>query len=259
MANSEIIGAGQDTARRAPKDIRVLVACEESQTVCIEFRKIGFDAYSCDIQPCSGGHPEWHIQGDVAPVLAQHWDLIVAHPPCTFLSNAGACRLYPTKGVLNQDRYEKGLKAKEFFMLFYNHQCKHVAIENPVSSTVFNMPVHSQEIQPYHFGHPYTKKTRLWLNGLPPLIYTNVIDPTGPYLPAGTSRKDKSKYGAKGCAHEAKPRSVTFPGIAKAMAEQWGAHVLCEESPAQNTMEICHTAPNSASTQNAQLALELDL
>jgi len=202
--------------------MKVLLACEESQIVTIEFRKLGHEAYSCDIIPCSGGHPEWHLQQDVTVLLKEKWDMIIAFPPCTFISNAGACRLYPQKGILNQERYKKGLEAKAFFMKFYNADCPKIGIENPVSSKIFNMPKWTQEIQPYQFGHPYTKKTRLWLKGLPPLLPTNIVKPIGPFLPAGTGRKDKTKYGAKDCAHESKPRSKTFSGIANAMAENWG-------------------------------------
>jgi hypothetical protein len=202
--------------------MRILVACEESQAVTIELRKLGHEAYSCDIEPCSGGYPEWHLQQDVEPLLKEKWDMIIAFPPCTFLSNAGACRLYPKKGQIDQARYEKGLKAKEFFLSILNADCPRIAVENPVSSTVFNMPKHSQEIQPYMFGHPYTKKTRLWLKGLPDLIPTNIVEPVGPYVPAGTSRKNRDKYGAAKRGEDSKNRSKTFLGIAKAMAEQWG-------------------------------------
>lgn len=218
--------------------MKVLVACEESQAVCKAFRERGHEAYSCDIIKCSGGHPEWHIMDDVLNVLdgdciftteegvdryiTGKWDMIIAFPPCTYLSNAGACRLYPRKGQLDMERYQKGLEAKEFFMRFYNADCRRIAVENPVSSRVFEMPRHSQEIQPYMFGHPYTKKTRLWLRGLPELTPTDLVDPIGPYVPAGTGRKDKSKYGSAKRGEDAKNRSKTFPGIAKAMAEQWG-------------------------------------
>lgn len=218
--------------------MKILVACEESQRVCIEFRRKGHEAYSCDIEPCSGGHPEWHVQSDVLPLLngncyfhtangvVHHvegeWDMIIAFPPCTYLSNAGACRLYPQKGQIDKERFQKGLAAKEFFVKILNSKCKRIAVENPISSRVFNMPPHSQEIQPYFFGHPYTKKTRLWIKGLPLLKSTNLIEPKGPYIPAGTSRKDKTKYGAAKRGKDAKERSKTFPGIAKAMASQWG-------------------------------------
>ena len=151
--------------------------------------------------------------------------MIIAFPPCTYLSNAGACRLYPHKGQIDIERYKKGLKAKEFFMMFYNADCPKIAIENPVSSTVFKMPKHTQEIQPWQFGHPVTKKTRLWLKGLPLLVPTNIVKPTAPYIPAGTSRKDKSKYGrAFRTGKDSVQRSKTFPGIAKAMAEQWAGN-----------------------------------
>ncbi len=201
--------------------MRVLVACEESQAVTIELRKLGHEAYSCDIVPCSGGHPEWHLQQDVLPLLNEKWDMIIAFPPCTYLSNAGACRLYPKKGQLNMERYKKGLEAKEFFLKFLNADCPRIAVENPVSSSVFEMPQYTQEIQPYMFGHPYTKKTRLWLRGLPNLIPTETVKPIGPYVPAGTGRKDRSKYGSAKRGEDAKNRSKTFHGIAKAMAEQW--------------------------------------
>lgn len=142
------------------KTIRVIVACEESQAVCKAFRDRGFEAFSCDIEPCSGGHPEWHFQEDIFTVLRREptFDLMIAHPPCTFLSNAGACRLYPQAGKLDPVRYKKGLDAKRFFMQLLEWPIKHVAVENPVSSKVFEMPECDQEIQPYQFGHPYTKK-----------------------------------------------------------------------------------------------------
>ena len=220
--------------------MNVLVACEESQAVCKEFRSLGHNAFSCDIIDCSGGHPEWHIIQDVLPLLNGHctfvtgdgmthtiegkWDMIIAFPPCTYLSNAGACRLYPKKGQLNMERYNKGLEAKKFFMQFLNADCLRIAVENPVSSKVFEMPPHTQEIQPYMFGHPYTKKTRLWLRGLPPLVPTDEVIPVSPYCPAGTGRKDRSKYGSAKRGEDAKNRAKTFPGVAKAMAEQWGGH-----------------------------------
>ena len=226
--------------------MKILVACEESQAVTIELRRLGHEAYSCDIQECSGGHPEWHIKGDVLPLLngdcafntmdgenhylSGRWDMIIAFPPCTYLSNAGACRLYPKKGQLDMERYKKGLQAKEFFLKFLNADCDRIAVENPVSSSVFEMPKHTQEIQPYQFNddgtHPYTKKTRLWLKGLPMLIPTTPdCKPVGPYVPAGTGRKNREKYGAAKRGEDAKNRAKTFHGIAKAMAEQWAGPV----------------------------------
>lgn len=185
--------------------MNVLVACEESQRVCEAFRKRGHIAWSCDIQPCSGGYPEWHIKGDCIPLLNGNvsftteagggqtqngrWDLIIAHPPCTYLSNAGACRLYPHKGEMDMERYRKGLEAKEFFMTIWGANCPKIAIENPVSCKVFDMPPYTQEIQPWMFGHPYTKKTRLWLKGLPPLMPTDIVEPISPYVPSGNGTK----------------------------------------------------------------------
>lgn len=179
--------------------MKVLVACEESQRVCTAFRREGHEAYSCDIIKPSGEHPEWHILGDALEVInpnpdirfvtmdgVQHivdkWDLIIAHPPCTYLSNAGACRLYPKKGQLNQERYTKGVQAKEFFMQFINANCEHIAVENPIPSRIYNLPKYTQIIQPYQFGHPYTKKTCLWLKGLPKLQPTNVVEPQGMWV-----------------------------------------------------------------------------
>lgn len=205
------------------KNIKILVACEESQAVTKEFRKLGFEAYSCDILLCSGGHPEWHLQQDVTELLKQDWDAIIAFPPCTYLSNAGACRLYPKKGQLDQNRFLKGMEGKEFFMMFYNSDCKYVAIENPTPSKVFEMPKYNQVIQPYQFGHPFSKRTCLWLKGLPELTHTDVInDGIASWVNAGSKNSKGEKRVNIGEKHSSLQRSKTFPGIAKAMAEQWG-------------------------------------
>jgi hypothetical protein len=201
--------------------VRILVACEESQAVTIELRKLGHEAYSCDIEPCSGGHPEWHLQQDVIPLLKEKWDMIIAFPPCTYLTNAGARHLYKG-GVLNQERYEKGLVAKEFFMQFYNANCPKIAIENPLPSRVYELPEKTQVIQPYQFGHPFTKRTQLWLKGLPLLKETDVVQPERTWCPSGSySKKHGEKHKGMFTTDRAKNRSKTFPGIAKAMAEQW--------------------------------------
>lgn len=217
------------------------------------FRERGHNAFSCDIQEPSGGHPEWHIKGDainfINPIHFQSeevdglddmcipframdgmyhevpkWDLIIAHPPCTYLSNAGACRLYPRKGVLNHERYEQGMNAKAFFMRFYDADCERICIENPIPSTVFDMPRYSQTIQPFWFGEPYSKKTCLWLKGLAPLKPTNLLTEYKPYVSCGTSANkgnpDKAGFSRAGGA--AIVRSKTFWGVARAMAEQWG-------------------------------------
>ena len=157
--------------------MKVLVACEESQRVCIAFRERGHEAYSCDIIDQSGGHPEWHIKQDALSLLngncefkttdgTKHkidgkWDLIIAHPPCTYLSNAGAARLFrkiDNKQYINADRYKKGLEAKEFFMHFYTADCEKMCIENPVPTRIWELPEYTQIIQPYEHGHPYSKK-----------------------------------------------------------------------------------------------------
>lgn len=208
----------------------ILIACEESQAVCKAFREKGHEAYSCDIIDCSGGHPEWHIKQDVIPLLNGNcefstcdgklhkiegkWDLLIAHPPCTYLSNAGARFLYP-KGVLNELRLRKGLVAKDFFMAFYYADCEHIVIENPVPSGVYMMPKYQQTIQPYEFGHPFKKKTCLWLKGIPNLQPTEIIE-------VAESTKIAGNWFNKGGKDRQRNRAKTFPGIAKAMAEQWG-------------------------------------
>ena len=202
--------------------MRVLVACEESQEVCKAFRAKGHEAYSCDIQECSGGHPEWHIQGDVLPLLKEKWDLIIAHPPCTYMSKAGARFMYLTAGNVNQERLEKALQAKEFFMQFMNADCEKICIENPTPLKIVGLPKESQVIQPYQFGHPYSKRTLLWLKGLPELKPTNILTEYTPYLPSNTGGFARGKGGSRGVAHNAKDASKTFSGIARAMAQQWG-------------------------------------
>lgn len=206
--------------------LKVLVACEESQAVCKAFRELGHEAYSCDIQECSGGHPEWHIKGDVLPLLNEKWDLIIAHPPCTYLSNAGARWLY-AGGKLNEERYKKGLEGKEFFLKLLSANCNHVAIENPIPSSVYDLPQYTQVIQPYEYGEPWSKKTCLWLKGLPPLKPTEIISDHKPFCSSGSySKSHDPKYkGASRKGGSAKSRSKTFLGIAKAMAEQWSKYI----------------------------------
>lgn len=199
--------------------MKILVACEESQAVTIELRKLGHEAYSCDIEPCSGGHPEWHLQQDVLPLLKMKWDMIIAHPPCTYLSNAGARFLYPN-GQLNRERYQNGLKAKDFFMELYNSNCSKIAVENPIPSKVYGLPPYTQIIQPYEFGHPYSKKTCLWLKGLPNLEPTNILPKE-----QRQSTKIAGNWFNKGGKDRQKNRAKTFSGIAKAMAAQWAGLV----------------------------------
>ncbi len=201
--------------------MRVLAACEESQAVCNAFRRLGHEAYSCDILECSGGHPEWHIQADAIELLKMRWDMIIAFPPCTYLSNAGAKHLF-RGGQLNQERYQKGLEAKAFFETFLNADCPRIAVENPVSSRIFDMPAFSQEIQPWQFGHPVRKKTRLWLKGLTPLEPTEIVEPLCGCHEAGT-------WFMRGGKDRQRNRAKTFPGVARAMAEQWGGSALLYE------------------------------
>ena len=203
--------------------MKILVACEESQVVTIELRKLGHEAYSCDLLDCSGEHPEWHIKDDVLEQLNKGWDMIIAFPPCTYLSNAGAARLYNKKGVLNQNRYKKGIQAKEFFMEFYNANCPKIVIENPIASKVFRLPKYNQIIQPYEHGHPYSKKTCLWLKGVNKLKETNLIRENIISWVSGGSKDHKGNPRKnKGTSiRDSKTRSKTFPGIAKAMAYQF--------------------------------------
>lgn len=193
--------------------MRVLVACEESQTVCAAFRERGHEAYSCDIQPCSGGHPEWLIQADARELLKLRWDLLIAHPPCTDLAVSGAAYFK------EKQKNGRQQKAVEFFMRFVNADCGKIAVENPVCimSTRYRKP--DQIIQPYMFGHPEKKKTCLWLKGLPLLFATDIVVPRGSWV--GSKSRNVSNYEWAG-KRSAKDRSKTFPGIARAMAEQWG-------------------------------------
>ena len=250
--------------------MNVLIACEESQAVCIAFREKGHNAFSCDIIPCSGGHPEWHIQSDVLEILSpelhtvgmgedvpewygiqfetsdgkQHfidgkWDLIIAHPPCTYLTVTG-------NRWFNVERYgEKAIqrikdreKAVEFFMKFINAYCDKIAVENPVGviSTEYRKP--DQIVHPYMFGDAFEKKTCLWLKGLPTLTATNIVEP--PKRKEFESGKTMPGWYADlwhlPPDERAKARSKTFPGIAKAMADQWGGDVI--EEPTAPTQII---------------------
>ena len=210
--------------------MKVLIACEESQAVCTAFREKGHEAYSCDIIECSGGHPEWHIHGDVINVLnptingiafrtmngemhqIPKWDLIIAHPPCTHLAVSGARWFKEGKKPLSLQN-----AAAEFFMKFINADCEKVAVDNPicVMSTRYRKP--DQIINPWQFGHTQQKKTCLWLKGLPILHETNNVYNDMMKLP----EKERTMIWQMGSGH-AVERSKTFPGIAQAMAEQWG-------------------------------------
>jgi hypothetical protein len=192
--------------------MRVLIACEYSGVVRDEFLKMGHHAVSCDIIPTESPGP--HYLGDVMDIINHEWDLMIAHPPCTYLSNAGAKHLYP-KGILNEERYKKGLETKDFFMQLFNANIPKIAIENPIPSKIYELPKYNQFIQPYEHGHPYKKKTCLWLKNLPPLKPTNIVE-------IAESTKIAGNWFNKGGKERQKNRAKTFTGIAKAMAEQWG-------------------------------------
>jgi len=217
--------------------MRVLAACEESQAVTIAFRKKGIECWSCDIMESSGGHPEWHIKGDVSKIINDDWDMIIAFPPCTHLSKAGA--------VFWEEKRKDGRqkKALDFFMLFLNNDCPKIAIENPpgIMSTLpkwalkiglENMPHgwknYDQIIHPWWFGDEKNKPTCLWLKGLPPLIATNIVG-RGEIKTDRRGKKYSTWFNSMpkgGIPERQKIRSQTFPGIAEAMAIQWGQWLL---------------------------------
>lgn len=216
--------------------MKVLIACEESQTVCKEFRQLGHEAYSADLQECSGGHPEWHILGDVLPLINGNckfttmdgklhevkgkWDLLIAHPPCTYLTSAGACRLI-SGGQINRDRMLNGLAAKEFFLKFYFSNCDRICIENPSPLKCYELPPYSQIVQPYMFGEKFTKRTCLWLVNLPPLVPTDDIGRPESVISHIRSNGKPYYKCFTNQTHGSKARSKTFKGIASAMAAQW--------------------------------------
>lgn len=206
--------------------MKVLVACEESQEVCKAFRALGHEAYSCDIQECSGGHPEWHIKGDVIPLLAEKWDMIIAHPPCTYLTLAGNKWFKPEYRNRFPKREQQREEAIKFFMQFANADCERIAIENPVCIMASRYRKPDQYIEPYYFGDPEKKKTALWLKGLPPLKPTNIVDPVIIHCKSGANEPRWHMETMKlPPAERSRARSKTFPGIARAMAEQWGGRV----------------------------------
>ena len=198
--------------------MKILLACEESQAVTKEFRALGHEAYSCDILATSGHNPEWHIQDDIKTVLYDDWDLIIAFPPCTHLASSGAAWFEAKRA---DGRQQQGI---DFFNLFTDLKTQKIAIENPVGvmSTHYRKP--DQIIQPYWFGDPYRKSTCLWLKGLPKLKATNMVDmgEQVTYASGTTMPKWYADAWKLPPAERSKVRSKTFPGIAKAMATQWG-------------------------------------
>ena len=211
---------------------RILIACEESQATTKAFRDLGHEAFSCDLLPCSGGHPEWHYQCDIFEVINKGWDLMVAHPPCTFLSVSGARWLYNKDGSINEERFNNQRKALDFVELLMNANIEKIAIENPISviSSAIRKP--DQIIQPYMFGDSASKSTCLWLKNLPKLMPTNIVS-KGEFFTwidkkTGKEKRQPQWYADAFMKHGLNKeerrtlRSKTFPGMAKAFAEQWG-------------------------------------
>ena len=219
--------------------MKILIACEESQAVCIEFRRLGFEAYSCDILPCSGRHPEWHFQKDIFEVIQMGWDCMIAFPPCTHLTVSGAMHF---KAKIADGRQRQG---RDFFMAMINAPIKHIAVENPIGvmSTFYRKP--DQVIQPYFFGDGFTKTTCLWLKNLPLLQHSKEVDLFNDkvtHVDTSNEYKEwvckktgklkrqqmwyyKALLDAKTKEERSTIRSKTFPGIAKAMANQWGEYL----------------------------------
>lgn len=187
---------------------RILIACEESQAVCKAFRELGHEAFSCDTEPCSGGHPEWHIQDNVLKHIKDGWDLMIAHPPCTRLCNSGVMWL------ARRNLWDELDTAMFFFMLLQEAPIPMICIENPIPHKYAKEKIgeYTQLIQPWQFGHGETKATCLWLKGLPNLKPTNIVEGREQKLHRLPPSKDRARL-----------RSKTYPGIAKAMAEQWGS------------------------------------
>lgn len=224
--------------------MRVLIACEESQAITKEMRALGHEAYSCDLLPCSGGHPEWHFNCDVFDIIdfrggtlqdgseayVDKWDLMIAHPPCTFLSVAGAWAMYNKDGSINEKRKKNQEEALDFVRALLSTDVERLAIENPISVISSQIRKPDQIVHPYHFGEKASKSTCLWLKNLPKLKHTNVVE-KGEFKEWVDKKTGKTKRQAQwiyDCLQEAKDkdhlrtlRSKTFPGMAKAMAQQW--------------------------------------
>ena len=210
--------------------MKVLIACEESQAVTKEFRKIGIEAYSCDILDCSGGHPEWHIKGDaIAEAYSGKYDMMIAHPPCTFLAVSGARWMYNKDGSVNQERLRNQNEGLEFVRKLMNAPIDKIAIENPISVISSKIRKPDQIIQPWQFGDKAQKSTCLWLKNLPKLVHTNIVD-KGEFFEFTSKKGEKKRMAmwyyealktAKTVEERRSLRSKTFKGIAKAFATQW--------------------------------------
>lgn len=239
MENLNINHKPAITANQCYTQMRVLVACEESQAVTKEFRKLGFEAYSCDLLPCSGGHPEWHFQEDVFEVINREpkFDLMIAHPPCTFLAVSGARWLYNKDGSPNQERIDNQNEALDFVRRLMEVDIKYIAIENPISVISSHIRKPDQIIQPWQFGDKAQKSTCLWLKNLPLLKHTNIVD-KGEFIEFISEKGEKKKQPkwyfdalkeAKTPQERRTLRSKTFKGIAEAIALQWGNFILERE------------------------------
>ena len=209
--------------------MKILVACEESQAVTKELRKLGHQAFSCDLLPCSGGHPEWHFKQDVFEVIKQGWDMMIAHPPCTFLAVSGARWLYNKDGSKNIERWQNQAEALDFVQKLMDAPINKIAIENPISVISSNIRKPDQIIQPYMFGDKAQKSTCLWLKNLPKLEPTDIVE-KGEFIEfiskKGVKKKQPKWYfdalkEAKTPEERRTLRSKTFKGIAEAMATQW--------------------------------------
>lgn len=206
------------------KTVKALIACEESQAVTIQLRNKGIEAYSCDLQPCSGKYPQYHLQQDVLPLLeSETWDIVVAFPPCTHLCVSGAAWFEQKR---KDGRQQEGI---DFFMNFVTCNQKRVAIENPIGimSKLYRSP--DQIVHPYHFGDPYSKATCLWLKGLPKLVPTNIVDKGEFYIDRRGKKRAKWIDMFPSEKERSMLRSRTFPGIAAAMADQWGKLIMNPE------------------------------
>ncbi len=205
--------------------MRILVACEESQTITKAFRELGHEAYSCDILPCSGGHPEWHFQEDVFEVIKREpkFDMMVAHPPCTYLAVSGARWLYNNDGSKNEDRWKNQEEGLDFVRKLMDVDIDMIAIENPISVISSRIRKPDQIIQPFWFGDKSRKTTCLWLKNLPNLTPTEIVEPDIYVCKNGKTFSRDYMVALKAGEGRGRARSKTYPGIAKAIAEQWGS------------------------------------
>ena len=209
---------------------KILVACEESQAITKAFRKLGFEAYSCDLLPSSGGHPDWHIQGDaIAEAYSGKYDMMIAHPPCTYLAVSGARWLYNKDGSRNEERYENQAEALDFVQQLMNAPIKHIAVENPISVISSNIRKPDQIVHPYMFGDKASKSTCLWLKNLPKLEPTDIVEKGEfvEWIAKNGKKKRQAKWYLDALAKAKTPeerrtlRSKTFQGMADAIADQW--------------------------------------